>query len=486
MNNHRAIKKPAHRHLLALALFCSLALTSFGAHAESKPSAATNANKPFIPVQELKTKSGIEVWFVEDHSVPVLSMQFLFKNVGAAYESADKQGLARLVSNTLDEGAGPYNGQEFQKQLSDHSISLSFSSSRDHFSGGLKTLTRYQDKAFDLTRLALTAPRFEDEAIDRMRAANIARIKSSLGKPAWSAARLFNDALYGDHPYAQNSGGTISSLTALTGDDLRSYVATMLTKDRLKVSVTGDIDAEALLQAVDRVFADLPESNADAPALIAEFIWPEAGKSALFHMNDVPQSKVMVALPSVRLDDPRYYTMKLLTTILGGSGFGSRLMEEIREKHGLTYGIYSYMSEGQAMQMLQIDASSQNETVAELLSRTIDELKKLSAEAVSEDELNAHRDYLIGSMPLQLTSTDKISALMQFLQTQDLPSNYFDTRAASLNAVTVADIQNLAQEFLDTNKAVTIVAGGASLDVLSPDKTQLHEFIQIDHLANVE
>ncbi len=479
MNSQTAIKPQSHRYLLTLALFCSLALTSFTAQ-------AADTDKPFISVQELKTKSGIEVWFVEDHSVPVLSMQFLFKNVGAAYESDDKQGLARLVSNTLDEGAGPYDGQAFQKQLSDHSIALSFSSSRDHFSGGLKTLTRYQDKAFTLTKLALTAPRFEDEAIDRMRAANIARIKSSLGKPGWSAARLFNDVLYGDHPYAKNSGGTISSLTALNADDLKAYVDTMLTKDRLKVSVTGDISADALLRAIDTIFADLPESNANAPTLVEDFIWPDNGKSVLFHMNGVPQSKIMLALPSVRLDDPRYYTMKLLNTILGGSGFGSRLMEEIREKHGLTYGIYSYMSEGQAMQTLQIDASSQNDTVAELLSRTVDELKKISTEAVSEDELNAHRDYLIGSMPLQLTSTDKISALMQFLQTQDLPSHYFDARAASLKAVTVEDVQSLAQEFLDQGKAVTIVAGGATLDALSSDETQLNAFLPVDQLPNVE
>lgn len=495
MNNQNSFKHHAPRSIFALTLFCCLTMLSFGAHAapEAQESAVqtpttstTSEAKPFIPVQELKTKSGIDVWFVEDHSVPVLSMQFLFKNVGAAYEADDKQGLARLVSNTLDEGAGPYNGQEFQKQLSDHSISLSFSSSRDHFSGGLKTLTRYQDKAFALTRLALTEPRFEEEAIDRMRAANIARIKSSLGKPGWSAARLFNDVLYGEHPYAKNSGGTISSLSALTADDLKSYVATMLTKDRLKVSVTGDITADALIAAVDEIFADLPEKNADAPALVADFTWPLNGKSALFHMDGVPQSKIIMALPSVRLDDPRYYTMKLLSTILGGSGFGSRLMEEIREKHGLTYGIYSSMSEGQAAQMLQIDASSQNETAAELLSRTVDELLKISTDGVSEDELKAHRDYLIGSMPLQLTSTDKISALMQFLQTQDLPSDYFDTRAAKLNAVKTADIQKLAQDFLKAGKAVTIVAGGATLDALSSDQTQLNAFMPVSTLPNVE
>lgn len=492
MNNQNNFKHHAPRSIFALTLLCCMTMLSFGAQAapEAKGPIAevstTNEGKPFIPVQELKTKSGIDVWFVEDHSVPVLSVQFLFKNVGAAYESEDKQGLARLVSNTLDEGAGPYNGQEFQKQLSDHSISLSFSSSRDHFSGGLKTLTRYQDKAFALTKLALTQPRFEEEAIDRMRAANIARIKSSLGKPSWSAARLFNDVLYGDHPYAKNSGGTISSLNSLTAEDLRSYVTTMLTKDRLKVSVTGDITAEILLKAIDEMFAELPEKNADAPALVADFTWPTNGISALFHMDGVPQSKIIMALPSVRLDDPRYYTMKLLSTILGGSGFGSRLMEEIREKHGLTYGIYSYMSEGQAAQMLQIDASSQNETVAELLSRTVDELLKISTEGVSEDELKARRDYLIGSMPLQLTSTDKISALMQFLQTQDLPSDYFDTRAAKLNAVKAADIQKLAQDFLKAGKAITIVAGGATLDTLSSDQTQLNAFVPVSTLPNVE
>lgn len=444
------------------------------------------AQKRFIPIETLKTKAGIDVWFVEDQSLPVLSMQFFFENVGAAYDGADKQGLARLVSNTLDEGAGAYDSKAFQKALADNSISLSFSSGRDDFSGQLKTLTRYQDKAFELLKAALNEPRFDDEAITRMREANISRIKSSLSNPGWLAARIFNDQFYGAHPYALNSGGTISTLNALTADDLRSYVARSLTRDRLHIAVTGAINKDDLLNAIDDIFGALPEKSADAPSKVENFAWPSDAKSILFPIDGLPQSQITLALPSVRIDDPRYYTMKLMTTILGGSGFGSRLMEEIREKHGLTYGIYSYTSESEAAEMMQISASSQNATVAELLSRTIDELKRLADTPVSEEELQSHRDYLIGSMPLTLTSTDKITSLMQQLQMQNLPSDYLDHRAAHLSEVSAEDIQNLAREVLDTNKIIAVIAGGVSADDLPTERTGLSPFTVVTDLPNVE
>lgn len=462
-----------------IAVFLLCLVTAHNVQAESE-------NKPFIAIQELTTKSGIDVWFVEDTTVPVLSIKFFFEHVGAAYESAEKQGLARLVSNTLDEGAGEYDAKAFQKALTDHSISLSFSSSRDHFSGKLKTLTRYQDKAFSLLKLALSEPRFDEDAVERMRAANIARIRASLSKPNWINARLFNDVLYGDHPYAQNSGGTLTTLSALTPDDLRSYVEENLTRDRLKVAVTGDIAAEELLKAIDSIFEDLPKTRDSDRQKVSAFNWPEEGHSALFTMPLLPQSSIMLAFPSLRMDDEHYYAMKLLSTVLGGSGFGSRLMEEIREKHGLTYGIYSYLSENVAASMLQINASSQNETVTELLNRTMGELKRLQDEPLSLEELNSHRNYVIGSMPLSLTSTDKISSIIQFLQMNDLPSDYLDTRTASLNAVTPETIQQLAKNHFKPENAVVIVTGGIEAEVLNSELDALRSFTPKTTLPNVE
>lgn len=487
---NKSLWRPA---AIALAALSVLSIAPQSSQATSPPpplmekaEKAENARERFIPIETLTTKSGIDVWFVEDRSVPVLSIKFFFENVGAAYDGADKQGLARLVSNTLDEGAGSYDAKAFQKALNDYSISLSFGSGRDDFSGQLKTLTRYQDKAFELLKLALNEPRFDDEAVTRMREANIARIKSSLSDPSWLAARLFNDTFYGDHPYALNSGGTISTLNALTADDLRAYVARSLTRDRLHVAVTGAINKNQLLDAIDDIFGDLPEHAESAPAPIASFTWPKSGKSALYHIDGLPQSKIMLALPSVRIDDPRYYTMKLMTTILGGSGFGSRLMEEIREKHGLTYGIYSYTSESDASEMMHIVASSQNATVAELLSRTMGELKRMADTPVSEEELKAHRDYLIGSMPLTLTSTDQISGLMQQLQMQNLPADYLDRRADQLRKVTTNDIQTLAKEILDNNKVIAVIAGGVKAKDIPGTATGVYDFTVVTDLPNVE
>ena len=170
-----------------------------------------NAAEKFLNIQEVTSDSGLTAWLVEDHSLPIIAIQFSFLDAGAKNDPANKQGRAKLLSNMLDEGAGELDSQAFQKQLNDHSISLSFSKGRDHFNGNLKTLSRHKEKAFNLLRLALNSPRFDDEPLERMKQANISRIKSSLTNPNWIAARLQNDLVFNDHPYALNSGGTISS-----------------------------------------------------------------------------------------------------------------------------------------------------------------------------------------------------------------------------------------------------------------------------------
>ena len=178
---------------------------------------------PPLDIQTVTSKKGITAWLVEDHSIPVLSIDFAFAGAGAAQDQADQQAHARLLANTLDEGAGKLDAQDFQQQLEDLAIKLSFTASRDDFYSSLKTLTRHQDKAVDLARLALTKPRFDKDAVQRMIAANQARIRSSLSDPDWLAARVMNATAFAGHPYAMNSGGTVSSLSTLTPSDLKRY-----------------------------------------------------------------------------------------------------------------------------------------------------------------------------------------------------------------------------------------------------------------------
>ena len=289
------------------------------------------ADERFLDVQVVESPGGITAWLVEDHSLPVIALKFSFLDAGAANDPASKQGLTQLLSNTMDEGAGELDSQSFQKELNDNSITLTFSSSRDGFGGNLKTLSRTKDKAFNLLKLSLTQPRFDAEPVERMKQANLTRIRSSLSNPDWIAARIVNDVVYSGHPYALNSGGTLSSMAALTADDLRGVVQSRLGKDRLHISVAGDIGPGELTTMLDDVFGGLPATSRVKD--IPESSIQNLGTVAV-HPKDIPQSIIEIQMPGFGRDDPDYYALQVMNYIFGGGGFGSRLMEEVRENAG--------------------------------------------------------------------------------------------------------------------------------------------------------
>lgn len=448
-----------------------LALTAFlllPAAASAEPAAAPVSAKPFLAIQEVKSPSGLTAWLVEDHTLPIIALTFSFKEAGSARDPRTHQGLARMVSNTLDEGAGDLDSQAFQKALADHSISLSFSANRDDLVGSLKTLSRHQDKAFDLLHLALTRPRFDAEAVDRMRAANISRIRSSMTEPQWIAARFLNDLSYGDHPYALNSGGTITSLNAIDRDDLKEFVKNNLSRDRLQIGATGDITPERLAVVLDQIFLALPVSSTTQP--LADTTIQQLGNTYLY-AKDIPQSIIQMVQPGLDIKDPDYYAAYVMNYILGASGFGSRLTEEIREKRGLTYGIYSSLFDMDHAHGFSVSLSTENKNAAEAVSLIRTELKKMQDQPVSEKELTEAQSYIVGALPLSFSSTSAISSHVLGLQQDDWPMDYYDHFPARIRAVTVADIQRVARRLLTPDRMLTVIVGqpdGIEAEFLPP------------------
>ncbi|MGB1077235.1 MAG: M16 family metallopeptidase [Bdellovibrionales bacterium] len=424
------------------------------------------ANERFLDIQELTTPSGIPVWLVEDHSVPIISLKFSFKGAGAVHETSEKQGLVQILSNTMDEGAGDLDSQTFQKTLSDNSISLSFSGGRDNFSGNLKTLTENKETAFDLLHLALTEPRFDAEPLERMKQSNISRIKNSMPQPSWINARIMNDIAFAGHPYAQNSGGTLSTIPNITADDLRAFMKNELFKGRLVVSIAGDITKEDAITIVEETFSGLPQILYEDMPLPLTL---QGANTTTLYEHDIPQTFIKMILPGVRRTDPDYYAAMVMNQIFGASGFGSRLMERIREKEGLTYGIYSGLSEMIWTQTLQISTSTKNETTAKTIDLIKQEASKLRQTPITESELQHAKDYILGSLPLSLTSTDALASIMLSLQVNDLPSTYLDTIDQKVNSVTIEDVQRVSQRLLDMDKATTILVGKPT--DITPTKT---------------
>ena len=418
-----------------------------------------------LDVQKIKTPAGIEVWLVQDKSVPVISMSYSFEG-GLVYDPEDKPGVGRLVSILLDEGADELTSQQFQAQLSDNAIGMEFTAGRDAFYGQLKTLKSNKDLAFHLLNLALTKPRFDSDAIERMRNANISEIKSSMGEPGWLVARTFNGMVFQGHPYAVPGYGTLESMPKITHKELMDFVHAQFARNVLKVAIAGDISKEEASKAVDSIFASLPAQAETTDEGKAEFKY--AGKTIMLPL-DAPQTYISAGEPGIRRDDKDWQAATLMNFILGGSDFDARLMREIRKKRGLTYGVYSSLTSMKHAGLLQVELSASNEKVAEALTLLRQEWAKMAKDGALEQEVQDAKAYLTGSLPLELTSTDSISETLNSLQRDDLDYNYINQRNAELNAVTVADVKRVAARLLKPENLTVVLVGqpqGITADIM--------------------
>jgi len=422
-----------------------------------------------LPVQEVTSQKGISAWLVEDHATPVLALHFAFRG-GVEQDPVDKQGLSALLADLLTEGAGQRDAQAYQQALADHGLNFGLDSGRDVISGVFYGLTAELPMAAELAHDALTAPRFEAEAIERVKQQHLGSIKNRLADPEWQARRALFALLFPDHPYAYRSLGTAQSLGKLTQADLRAEFKRRLARDNLLVSAVGNITPQALAGLLDKIFGDLPAKAQLQP--IAEVAAPEIGR--VLHLEqEGGQSLLLFAAPGIKRDDPDWQAASLLNYILGGGGFESRLMHQVRDKRGLTYGIDTSLSAMAATGLLLGDAKTANDKASEAWSVTRDVWDDVYEHGVTPAELKAAQDYLIGAFPTGFTSSSAIAGMLLALQKDHLPKTYLDQRASLLRAVTVEDIARVAQRLLDPDKMTLVVVGQP--EGLVPDKTE--EFV---------
>lgn len=413
------------------------------------------ASAKAVEIERVISNRGIEAWLVEDHSLPIISFQFLFPG-GAATDFPERAGLANMVSGLLDEGAGELDSQSFQRRLSDESISLSFNASRDTFAGGLKTLTRNRDDAFDLLRIALTEPRFDADAVARIRAQILAGIASRANDPNRIAQQTFWEAVFPGHPYAQPVEGTAESVAAITEEDLRTFVARRLARNELIVGVVGDITADELKPLLDKTFGALPERSEAFTIPRAE---PAAAGEVIVVQAQNPQSRILFGQKGLYRDDPDYYAALVLNHVLGGGSFTSRLYDEIREKRGLAYSVYSYLLPLDSAALWLGGAGTENAAVSVSLELVKNQWANLRAFGVSQDELDRAKANLIGSFGLRFESSSAIAGMLVAVQRRDLGIEYINERNNLIAQVTLDDVNRIAARVLDPDALTVVVVG---------------------------
>jgi zinc protease len=460
-------KSPIKKMVLMLSATAILAVSSsaFGLSSSREATAPTGApaatvatSAPAtgqIKVQHVVSAGGIEAWLVEERSIPIISMNFGFEG-GAYLDEAGKEGTASLLSGVLDEGAGPHDSQAFRAILEEQSITLSFSAGRDSFQGTLRTLSANQQTAFELARLALTEPRFDSEPVERVRGQILVSLKRQESNPNSIAAKALFASLYGDHPYGRPTQGTAQSVPGITKKDFRDYMARGIARDRLKIGVVGDIDAGTLARVLDEVFGALPATSEARD--ITPVLASNAGGNVVVSFNN-PQSTMIFAGPAVAREDPDFIASYVLNYTLGGGGFASRLMHEVREKRGLTYGIYTYLSPFERSGLFVGQVASDNSKIAETLQITQAEIEKVRAEGVTASELEDAKLYLTGAFPLRFTSNASIAGQLLGYQLSGYDIDYINRRNSLIDAVTLEDVARAAQRLPSTDEMTFIVVG---------------------------
>jgi zinc protease len=406
-------------------------------------------------IEEVRSPGGITAWLVHEPAVPVISLEFSFEG-GGSFDPSGRKGVANMVSGLLDEGAGDMTSLEFQTRLEDKAIRLSFDSGRDTFSGSLKTLREHHVEAFDMLRLALTAPRFDPAPVERIRQQILANVRSAEKDPNSMARRTWFAKAFPNHTYGLPHDGTVDSVSSITADDLRAYINKVFQRKGLKIGVVGDITAAELGPLLDKTFGNLPETS-------AQFESVRTAPTGLGQLevvdHNIPQSRVMFGSLGIPRDDPEWYAAYVLNYVVGGGGLTSRLSGEVREKRGLVYSVYSYLYPLEYSALYMGGLGTRNEQVAEALEVVRTELRKVREEGISENELRDAKTYLNGSFPLRLTSSGRIASLLVAIQRHDLGMDYIERRPEMINAVTMDDVSRVAKRLLNPDKLLVVVVG---------------------------
>ncbi|WP_236898988.1 M16 family metallopeptidase [Devosia sp. SL43] len=428
------IMLPMLRRALFAALFI---LPALPAHAE-------------VAFQQITSPKGISAWLVEDYSVPIVTIRFSFMG-GTSQDPEGKEGLANLMTYMFDEGAGDLTSEPFQIALDTAGAEMGFAADLDAVHGSMRMLADQRDESLALLKLAIESPRFDVEAVDRMRDMALSDLIAAAQDPSTEANRLWTETLYGDHPYARPIAGTVETVTALTPDDLRAFHKAMFARDNLYVGIVGAISADEAAATLDLLFGNLPQQPDLTP--VSDIV-PTYGQSLKIDY-DLPQTAIYLAYPGIKRDDPDFLAASLMNQILGGDSFTSRLTAELREKRGLTYNIGSSLQTFEHADALIIGTATRT---TEALAIIEDVVAEMATNGPTEAELAAVKKYAIGSYAInELASSSTIARTLVGLQMKGLGINYVSDRTRQIEAITLDQVKAVAARLLGTKPTVLML-----------------------------
>jgi zinc protease len=405
-------------------------------------------------VKTLDAVKGAQTWFVEDHTVPMIAIEISLP-AGSAYDPAGKPGLAAFAGDMLDEGADGLDSKAYHEALANRAITLSVSPDRDYLEISLVTLSENAKDAFRLLGLALQHARFDPDAIARVRAQVLENFLQENQEPPTVAAKGFNAAFFGNHPYGHPTDGTPQGVQAVTQEDLRAFARSHWVRGGAKIAVAGDVTEQAIGSLLAQVFTSLPGNPPPPPLPIGHLGKPGIQVIAM----DVPQPTAVFGVPGILRSDPDFLPAYIANYVLGGGGFSSRLTDEVRVKRGLTYGVSTEVVAYSRAGVVIGEVATRRDSVKQSIAVIRDTFKKFASEGPTDQELADAKTYLTGSFPLAFASDAGIAAQLGTFQRQNLPADYVVKRNALIQAVTIEDIRRVSKRLFDPARLTFVVAG---------------------------
>ncbi len=412
-----------------------------------------------LPIQHWQTERGARVVFVENHDLPLLDISVTF-DAGSRRDVADKAGLAGLTAHLLPLGAALRKEDDIARKLADVGALLEPSADQDQAGLVLRTLShaREREQALELMSSALQQPDFSAGVLAREKARIIAGLREEATQPGAIAAKAFQAGVYGNHPYGLPGSGRIETVEALQRQDLTSFYQRHYRADLAVIALVGDVSRAEAAAIAERLVAQLPVGGEPLPAL------PEVAPLARPEPQTLPhpatQSHILLGAPGMSRKDADYFPLMVGNYILGGGGFASRLTEEVREKRGLAYSVYSYFLPLAQPGAFQIGLQTKRDQADEALNITKTTLRNFVNEGATQDELRRAKQFLIGSFPMRLDSNKKILGHISMMAFYQLPMDYLDRFIENIDKVSLADVKAAFKRRVEPDNLVTVVVGG--------------------------
>lgn len=414
-------------------------------------------------VQEVVSSGGLKAWLIEDHSLPMVAVHVAFEGAGYAYDPAGEEGRANLVASMLSEGAGDLDSQRFNEALDAQAMQWHASLDEEVLEVQTAFISEHASQAFSLLGKALTAPRFDNDAIDRVRRQMIAAVVYQESTPGYRMAEAWRKRVYGKHPYARPMLGTEAGLRSLGRSDLQQFAERFLARENAVIAVVGDITPAALKTLMNEHLSALPERYKPDTTVAKMAIAPSGREPASIDF-DIPQTLIMFGGPGIERADPDYMAAHVLNHIIGGEGgLSSRLGMEIREKRGLSYGAYTALRPLAHGPSWGGHFATRNEQARAALAVLMDTLEHVSAKGVSERELADAKAYLTGSFALSLDTNSELAGFLINMQRHKLGMDYMERRNALVRAVTRDAVNQMAARIVDPRAMTVVMVGKPAL-----------------------